>query len=236
MCLDMDLLKQLSIVQQPVLHLYSWKEESATYGHFIDPKKVLDVHAAEHCGLSLAKRPTGGGVVFHLSDLAFSILMPSSHPRYSSNTLQNYAMINAMVFEAIEVFLGAKAIPDFAQADGIAKDAHARYFCMAKPTKYDVLVEGKKVGGAAQRRTRHGFLHQGTINIALPSAEYLMKVLLPGTQVLSSMLENSYSLLDAGGDREQLAKTRAKLTDLLIGTFVRFCRSHLTLDSNAVGP
>jgi lipoate-protein ligase A len=35
--------------------------------------------------------------------------------------------------------------------------------CFANPVRADVLVDGRKVAGAAQRRTRAGLLHQGSI-------------------------------------------------------------------------
>ena len=35
--------------------------------------------------------------------------------------------------------------------------------CFANPVRADVLVDRRKVAGAAQRRTRAGLLHQGSI-------------------------------------------------------------------------
>ena len=35
--------------------------------------------------------------------------------------------------------------------------------CFANPVRADVLSNGRKVAGAAQRRTRHGLLQQGSI-------------------------------------------------------------------------
>ncbi len=43
--------------------------------------------------------------------------------------------------------------------------------CFANAVTADVLVRGRKIAGAAQRRTRAGLLHQGSIQFAdLPSA------------------------------------------------------------------
>jgi lipoate-protein ligase A len=35
--------------------------------------------------------------------------------------------------------------------------------CFENPVLHDVLVRGRKVAGAAQRRTRAGLMHQGSI-------------------------------------------------------------------------
>ena len=86
---------------------------------------------------------------------------------------------------------------------------------MAKPTRYDVVFDGKKIGGAAQRRTKRGFLHQGTIALAILPDEYLERILLPGTQVLEAMKANSYSVLGKEWTREDLRNARKKIKKLL---------------------
>ena len=84
---DTSLLESLK--EDPILHLYGWKSPSITYGYFIKPEKYLDLRAISKHGISLARRPTGGGIVFHIWDQAFSFLMPSSHPLFSHNSLDN---------------------------------------------------------------------------------------------------------------------------------------------------
>ena len=37
------------------------------------------------------------------------------------------------------------------------------YNCFANPVRADVMMDGRKVAGAAQRRTRRGLLQQGSI-------------------------------------------------------------------------
>jgi lipoyl(octanoyl) transferase len=39
----------------------------------------------------------------------------------------------------------------------------AGYSCFANPVRADVLIDGRKIAGAAQRRTRRGLLQQGSI-------------------------------------------------------------------------
>src|SRR5689334_18889962 len=91
MRIDQTYLDSLSDQSQALLHLYEWEKPSITYGYFSQPSKVLLPEGIEKYGLQLAKRPTGGGIIFHSFDLAFSILVPSSHPHFSLNTLENYA-------------------------------------------------------------------------------------------------------------------------------------------------
>jgi lipoate-protein ligase A len=39
----------------------------------------------------------------------------------------------------------------------------AGYSCFANPVRADVMIDGRKIAGAAQRRTRRGLLQQGSI-------------------------------------------------------------------------
>ena len=40
--------------------------------------------------------------------------------------------------------------------------------CFTNPTRYDVLHNGAKVAGSAQRRTQDGILHQGSLHFGGP--------------------------------------------------------------------
>jgi len=207
--IDRELLSHLHPDDQPILHLYSWSVPSATYGYFVDPARFLNKAKAVDWGLQLARRPTGGGIVFHTSDLAFSVLVPSGHEAYSGDTLAHYRYVNERVLDAVA---GLAEIPSLLPLDPVAEnEAHGR-FCMAKPTIYDVMVGGKKIAGAAQRTKGNGFLHQGSIAIQLPEKKMLQDLLDPA--IIEAMEEVTFVL---GGKIEQ---RREQLRKALIGVFV----------------
>ena len=216
MSIDTDLLKNLDPRGEPILHLYEWEGDSATYGHFINPANFLNLEEAQNHNLTLAKRPTGGGIVFHICDFAFSILVPSGCSSFSINTMDNYAYVNNLVIRAIKKNQGEGCYPQLLPLEPQPLDEQSRHFCMAKPTRYDVMLEGKKIGGAAQRRTKKGFLHQGTISLAMLSEDYLRSVLLPGSQVLLAMKNNSYSLLGKNWTEKDLSDARKEMKQTLI--------------------
>jgi len=218
MAIDADLLDSLDQHALPILHFYDWKGDAATYGHFVDPADFLNLNRAREKGLALAKRPTGGGIVFHIWDLAFSVLIPSGHTYFSANTLDNYAFVNNAVLTAVRGFLNQRETPELICENSPAFDPSCMRFCMAQPTKYDVVLNGKKIAGAAQRKTKKGFLHQGTIALKMPSIAYLEQVLLPETKVLDAILAHTFPLLtphdDLDGGREELKQA-------LINSFTR---------------
>lgn len=216
---DALLLNSLENQNLPILHFYEWERPSATYGYFIKPEKYLNFEGVKKHGLELAKRPTGGGIVFHLSDLAFSVLLPKSHPGFSLNTMNNYAFINEIVSEAIIKFMGKSGLtvgllPQEPQESVL----EASSFCMAKPTKYDVILNGLKVGGGAERLTKFGLLHQGTIALQIPCEEYLREIL-QSEDVLGCMKKNSYCLLKETDPESVLKAAKKEMQQLLTDAF-----------------
>lgn len=181
---DAHFLETLDTRQLPLLHLYEWEGKSATYGHFAQPEEWLSMEALQAEGVRLAKRPTGGGILFHITDLAFSFLLPATHPAYSENTLENYRLVNEIAREAVNRFLENTLSIDLLQKEEKPVASSCERFCMAKPTRYDLIIQGRKVGGAAQRRTKKGFLHQGTLSLGRLPESFLKKVLLPGNELL----------------------------------------------------
>jgi lipoate---protein ligase len=219
MRLDRDFLLNLHEYKHPILHLYDWKENAATYGYFIKPEKFIDLDKIKEIGFDIARRPTGGGIIFHTCDFAFSILVPSSHPKYSINPLENYAFINGLVLLAIRKFLGHNALPQLLIQERGNGSTLSRQFCMAKPTKFDIMLEGKKVGGAAQRRMKQGLLHQGSIAISVVEEKLARAVLLNSDEVFPLMQSHTFPLLGKKLlKKSEISQARAQIRKLLKDT------------------
>src|SRR4029079_7573256 len=188
-----------------------WETDSATYGYFTQPSQFLDLERAARKNLCLARRPTGGGMIFHVWDMAFSVVVGAHLSEYSINTLENYAFVNNAVLGAVQEFLQRANVLSLIEEDGEGLDRACQHFCMAKSTKYDVLWEGKKVAGSAQRKTKKGFLHQGSISLLLPPQEYLSDILLPGTAVAAAMQKVTCPLLGSCVSKDQIQDAKESL-------------------------
>lgn len=217
MLLDAELLKNLINVSNPILHFYDWEEESLTYGYFLKPETLLDLDELKKRRIAFARRPTGGGIVFHIWDLAFSFLMPSGHPHFSMNPLDNYRFVNQIVLNAMEECFGSalSLTPD--HFPNIAKTGEN--FCMARPTKYDVVKKGIKIAGAAQRLTKAGYLHQGTISLVHPDKELLLPILKSNVELVNAMETHAFCPL--GKEKGALGITRKNIKTYLSRHFQR---------------
>lgn len=181
---DADALQEISANDPPILRFYEWEKPSATYGYFLEPEDFFIERQ-----IDLAKRPTGGGVLFHTDDLAFSLTIPATHPFYSVNPLHSYQAINQCVIDAL------KSLGFTLKFTLCCPKTSARgSFCMTNPTTYDILVDGKKLCGAAQRKTKTGLLHQGTICFGLPSKELILATVKNGEAHYEHLKETSCCL------------------------------------------
>ncbi len=131
------------------------------FGKFSD----VAMYAAQR---DLVRRWTGGGTVFHGDDLTYSIVIPGSDPTFDKSSIALYEKIHHGLCDAL-VKTGQRAVvaggvdPGGLSAGMRATVNASGYNCFANPVRADVMMDGRKIAGAAQRRTRRGLLQQGSI-------------------------------------------------------------------------
>lgn len=140
----------------PILRLYTW-EKSFTLGV---AQKITDyIHLKEYKN-NFAKRITGGGVLFHGHDLSYSLIIP---PLYLSglNVKESYEKIcNFLLTFYKQLGLDVKYVKDDKNLQ-LSKSQ----FCQIGFEAYDIVVNGQKIGGNAQRRTKKFIFQHGSIPI-----------------------------------------------------------------------
>ena len=157
MAIDEALLEQAAV---PSIRFYQWHSPALSFGYFGKFADVAD-YAFER---DLVRRWTGGGIVFHGDDLTYSIVVPVCDVALGESSISIYEKIHRALADALP-HTGHRAViaggADPARG-GFAKGA-AGNSCFANPVRADVMIDGHKVAGAAQRRTRSGLLQQGSI-------------------------------------------------------------------------
>lgn len=161
MAIDESLLR---LVRAPVLRIYGWNEACVSIGYF---QKAAVVSP----GTPFVRRYTGGGLVEHGRDLTYTLVLPAGHALTLAGTLPSYQAIHRGVAAALQA-----AGVECRLATAQPKKDHPS--CFLKPVPADVLdAQGNKLAGAAQRRTKQGCLHQGTILLPGPIPPALAQLL-----------------------------------------------------------
>ena len=139
-----------------VLRFYEWNIPSASFGY------SQPIGAVTRKGLTLVRRPTGGGVVYHDCDLTYTLVIPAGHPICELDRMESYKAVHEPIMRAIMCLgKGAHLAPDLGE-----KHDRATLQCFVSPSPNDVIAsDGIKLAGAAQRRTRKGILHQGSVSL-----------------------------------------------------------------------
>jgi lipoate-protein ligase A len=152
MALDEALLTSAPQTNQPILRFYSWTERAASFGYF---QNIAEIERATHLR-PLVRRPTGGGLVPHDADWTYSVIVPPLHSWYHLRAAESYERVHRWIQSAF-----ARITIPTELAPACRKELPGQ--CFAGYEKSDVLWFGKKIAGAAQRRTKTGLLIQGSV-------------------------------------------------------------------------
>jgi lipoyl(octanoyl) transferase len=159
MALDEGLLEAMPRLNLAVLRFYGWTEPAASFGYFQKYREVEQLTPLR----PLVRRPTGGGIVPHNADWTYSLVWPAGSPWYSLSAIESYRRVHEWIQAA---FVKLNIPTDLAPQT--VKTGPGQ--CFAGFERFDLLYRGRKIAGAAQRRTRQGLLIQGSIQPALSGA------------------------------------------------------------------
>ena len=143
----------------PAIRFYRWQSPALSFGYF---GRFADV-ARYHTERDLVRRWTGGGIVFHGQDLTYSVVMPASDAAFNESSMSIYENIHRALVDALEENGQHAILAAIGSDGGFTAVNDPGYNCFANPVRADVIMDGRKIAGAAQRRTRRGLLQQGSI-------------------------------------------------------------------------
>lgn len=192
MAFDEALLEAAAAGSAPTLRIYRWDEPTLSLGYF------QSHHARrEHppsAGCPLVRRLSGGGAIVHDRELTYSLTLPRQQP-WSARTESLYEAVHLALIAALkQMNVAARLCGD----DACAKPgAPQPLLCFQRRAPGDVLVEGAKVAGSAQRRRAGAVLQHGSVLLAASSAAPE----LPGVGQFSAAPISGETLVEAWLDR-----------------------------------
>jgi len=161
MAADELLLKQAAALGQPLLRFYAWSRASATFGYFQRHAEVSGMTSLR----PLVRRPTAGGLVCHdENEWTYSLVFPPSHSWWRLKAGESYRCVHDWLRRAFEACGVATELCPEARRVGEGQ-------CFVGAEKCDLLFDGQKIGGAAQRRNRSGLLIQGSVQAKATGVE-----------------------------------------------------------------
>ena len=137
----------------PLLRIFRWSRPWLSIGYFMKASAAAEVRT----DLPFCRRWTGGGVVEHENDFTFALIVPRGEVWGAQRAAETYRSLHQAL---------ATALRQIGPPADLAEDASGSATqCFAGPVRHDILLHGRKIAGGAQRRSRHGLLHQGSLQV-----------------------------------------------------------------------
>jgi lipoyl(octanoyl) transferase len=152
MAFDQSLLASAAHRARPVLRFYGWTQPAASFGYF---QRLQDVERLTLLR-PLVRRPTGGGLVPHDADWTYSLCFPPGHPWHALRATQSYQRVHSWLRDAFHQLHVETSLAPEPRRDTPG-------LCFVGAERDDLLWNGRKIAGAAQRRNRQGLLIQGSV-------------------------------------------------------------------------
>lgn len=174
----------------PTVRFYGWSSPTISIGYLQGAAPFTGL------GLPVVRRVTGGRAVVHASEVTYSVAGLIDDPLFSGGVMAAYSVISACIISALRD-CGVEA--DLSRGEHKDRRSEA---CFHSPSRYEVLIEGRKLVGSAQRRLRRAFIQHGSILMGVDEAL--------NERVFGSALKARMASV-----AEFSAATRGELTDAL---------------------
>lgn len=155
MAVDETLLETAVEERAATVRWYRWSEPTVSLGYFQDSASVLA--APRFAPLATVRRLSGGGAILHHLELTYSLTLPPGHP-----LVRDHERLYERVHEAIIDVLARHGVP--ARLRGQTRQRRDEPFlCFSRGDARDVVIDGHKVVGSAQRRRRGAIVQHGSV-------------------------------------------------------------------------
>lgn len=164
MALDEALLQAVASGDSlPVLRFYRWRPATLSLGYGQSLAADVDLEVCRQAGLDVVRRSTGGRAVLHDQEVTYAVIAPLNAGLFGGSVLDCYRVISEVLQQTlVKLDLPAQLVP------GKPRGGHqnaVKAVCFSAPSQYELVIEGRKVAGSAQKRHGQAFLQHGSIPI-----------------------------------------------------------------------
>ena len=164
----------------PTFRVYQWDSPTISLGRFQQAEQTLFLDNCESDGVRFVQRMTGGGAIYHSpNEITYSLVCHDSQIGEGLAVKQTYKVLCGFIIEfykrlGLEAHFAVDIIDKNVEALGVKS-----MLCFAAKEEYDIVINGYKIGGNAQKRVKHIIFQHGSIPIkfdGLPLKKYIKDV------------------------------------------------------------
>lgn len=200
---DMQLADHVRLGTAPAtLRLYTWEPWCVSLGKH-QPLEAIDASAVSRYGYDVVHRPTGGRAILHADEVTYCVCVPVTDSLQARSV---YAEVHQLLFGALSTLCSDLT---FASLDSDLRTHYASsgplgQACFTSHARSEILWNGKKVVGSAQRVIDGVLLQHGSI-LCGPGHESLADLFAANDQereTLKRSIEQSSATLSQAAGRE----------------------------------
>jgi len=162
MAVDEAMLLGYSSSKIPTLRVYGWDKPFISLGYNQNFREVLNSQNE----IPFVRRITGGSAILHHKELTYSLVCSLEDLNLPKAVKASYRIICSFLKHFYsQLGLKASFANDLDLKSPEIKKNLGKYknFCFSSWQHFDILVEGKKIGGNAQRRKKNIIFQHGSI-------------------------------------------------------------------------
>ena len=175
MAVDQALLETADKTGLVTLRFYQWSEPTLSLGYF-QKHTDRDRHPSS-LPCPLVRRRTGGGAIVHDTELTYSLCVPSTN-RWSSKNEELYDTIHKIIISLLkedgiatalyrdtltEVEIENNTVPLNSNPNLPCPVDPNAFLCFLRRSPGDVVSNGHKIVGSAQRRLKNSLIQHGSV-------------------------------------------------------------------------
>ena len=148
--------------QAAYLRCYGWSVPTLSLGYF---QRLAEIRADPRWqAVPVVRRLTGGGAIWHQHEVTYALAVPASHPQARPNTAL-YRAVHAAIAEV----LAGWGVPASRRGEAGRWGSAGRNrpaLCFTDRDAEDIVAQGFKLVGSAQRRRQGAILQHGSLLLA----------------------------------------------------------------------
>lgn len=145
----------------PVLRFYTWQPSTLSLGRFQNPEAGLNPNRPS---VPVVRRTTGGGAIWHDRELTYSLACHQEHLAVTG-VKASFELLCGFILKTWQAWGWSAGFARDTDPQGRWGEVTAA--CFAGTEEYDILVDGKKLGGNAQRRQGKAIFQHGSLPLDL---------------------------------------------------------------------
>jgi lipoate-protein ligase A len=179
----------------PTIRFYGWSPRAVSIGYFQSLEREVDMGICKKLGFDVVRRRTGGGAVFHDSEITYSII--GKQELFPKDIIASYREICGCITDALGLI-------------GIVAEF--------KPIN-DIISSGKKISGNAQTRRGGVLLQHGTVLFEVDVDKMFSVLKVPDEKIKDKMIATVKERVTS--IRQQKETNKQDVLDALVSGFTK---------------